>query len=187
MLYCTGGLRLKLRHSTQVIMYSRVPWSAGIVALTALTLACTESHGPTGPITGCPAATQGSFTANVTGARTGQAIGCAQYAVLGQGSITIITLSDFLSAPPVTLAFSRSGNLPGVGTYNVDSTSATAFRGSFEFLQDQKFAFASGTVSVTASGSGILASSFSVIATDAEAGQSLTVTGTFTAVCLAGC
>ena len=152
-----------------------------MAALFTLCASCGESttQGPA-----CVDPQGGTFTGDASG--VGSLRGCASYGVSSSSGSPITALvftAGDPSSPTPVLTMARDGGRPAAGSYTVGAAAGN-FAGSI-LLNGQSFGLSSGTVAIDVSSSGQLQGSVNVTGTRSGAGGSVTIAGTFIAVCTA--
>ena len=154
----------------------------GLVAL-ALIAGCSDSTDPGPP---CADPEGGLFIGQASGAANNSLRGCTSYAVTSSGgspnTVLLVSVGP-LNAPTTTVSLVRAGDRPAVGLYQIGFNPGN-FSGSI-LRNGSSFNVTSGSVTIDAVLTGELQGSFSATGVQSGSGASITVSGTFQAVCTA--
>jgi hypothetical protein len=131
----------------------------------------------------------GTADVSVSGAHTSSVEGCAAFFVVAQSGSTpaqfTLTMSEGgLDDEGDAISLGRQGGRPANGAYSIGENAGN-FNGVLTTEEGQVYAFTSGTVNITTSGSGGVAGSLNLTATGGTTGTAtVTVSGTFSARCI---
>jgi hypothetical protein len=133
----------------------------------------------------CTTAGEGPFSGDASGAESRALRGCATYAVsssTGSAVTGLVLKAGSTISPSPIVSLARSGPRPPVGTYTI-GVNAANFAGSVLLNPGGSFGLTSGTVTIDVSADGTLGGTLNVTGTQSGTGSSITITGTFSALC----